>query len=196
MEIYKYDPLVPYTDSLLQLQEDTWKTLSKDEKASLLKTIAEIEYTTLGIEQNPVLVFSPLEKDTGGVFTYNDETITISMDELLSSSSEELINTICHESFHAYEHQLMELYSATDDKHKNLIIFKNVPKYIEESENYISRENDFPEYYKQQIEIDAREYASKASKHYINWGIKKIEEDQALYNLMEIFRDWNTDTDE
>lgn len=187
---YERDPLADYTDTLLMLQEDRWNTLSKEEKCSVLNEIVKLEYETLGISKEPVVYFSPIEKGTNAFYKSSDETINISMNELMTESSETLLNTVLHEVYHAYQNELIDLFWKTPEQYRELLFFKNIPSYVNEMAHYDSGEESFADYYTQKCEVDARKYAKRAAKHYLDYGAQYIENEQAFDDFMDFLRDW------
>lgn len=74
----------------------------------------------------------------------------------------DLVNTICHESYHAYEHRLIDMYESSSDQYKQLKVFEYATEYQKEFNNYteyLPELDNYEEYYYQLCEADARDYA-------------------------------------
>ena len=142
-----------------------------EEKKNLFQQLIDLECTYWGIE--PVgLVVEEYESETLMGY-YVDEGYTISIrEEMFDLPREEVINTLLHETHHAYVHELVESVDWGDknvEKNKNLRIYKELYKYKEGIENYISAETDYDSYYNNPIEVAAREYADEWTGNYLNY---------------------------
>jgi hypothetical protein len=69
---------------------------------------------------------------------------------------------IAEEVYHAYEHDMMELYSQTlTESQKSLWCFKDVESWIKNDESYvIGGKSSYEAYESQPIEAAAKEYAT------------------------------------
>ena len=158
-------------DMLRLWKEDTYTELSDEEKKNLFQQLIDLECAYWGIE--PVeLVVEEYESETLMGY-YVDENHIISIrEEMFGLPREEVINTLLHETHHAYVHKLMESEDLRDkniEKNKNLRIYKELYKYKEGIENYISAETDYDSYYNNPIEVAAREYAEEWTVNYLNY---------------------------
>ena len=158
-------------DMLKLWKEDTYAELSDEEKKNLFQQLIDLECTYWGIE--PVgLVVEEYDSETLMGY-YVDEGYTISIrEEMFNLPREEVINTLLHETHHAYVHELVESVDWGDnnvEKNKNLRIYKELYKYKEGIENYISAETDYDSYYNNPIEVAAREYADEWTGNYLNY---------------------------
>ena len=158
-------------DMLRLWKEDTYTNLSDEEKKTLFQQLIDLECTYWGIE--PVkLVVEEYESETlMGYYVDEDHIISI-REEMFDLPREEVINTLLHETHHAYVHKLMERVDLRDkniEKNKNLRIYKELYKYKEGIENYISAETDYDSYYNNPIEVAAREYAEEWTVNYLNY---------------------------
>lgn len=158
-------------DMLRLWKEDTYTELSDEEKKNLFQQLIDLECAYWGIE--PVkLVVEEYESETlMGYYVDEDHIISI-REEMFGLPREEVINTLLHETHHAYVHKLMESVDLRDkniEKNKNLRIYKELYKYKEGIENYISAETDYDSYYNNPIEVAAREYAGEWTVNYLNY---------------------------
>lgn len=158
-------------DMLRLWKEDTYTDLSDEKKKTLFQQLIDLECAYWGIE--PVkLVVEEYESETlMGYYVDEDHIISI-REEMFGLPREEVINTLLHETHHAYVHKLMESVDLRDkniEKNKNLRIYKELYKYKEGIENYISAETDYDSYYNNPIEVAAREYAGEWTVNYLNY---------------------------
>lgn len=158
-------------DMLRLWKEDTYTDLSDEKKKTLFQQLIDLECAYWGIE--PVkLVVEEYESETlMGYYVDEDHIISI-REEMFGLPREEVINTLLHETHHAYVHKLMESVDLRDkniEKNKNLRIYKELYKYKEGIENYISAETDYDSYYNNPIEVIAREYAEEWTVNYLNY---------------------------
>lgn len=151
---------------LLLLKEDTWKTLSVDEKLDVLQTVANIEQHYLGLPNELNVGASNLREGLAGCYSDSTHEITVSMDSLLNDSSEELVDTICHEAYHSFQHRTIDAYDEASDDMKDLYLYYDATIYKEEFSNYIDGKEDLCSYYTQTVERHARRYASSATDEY------------------------------
>lgn len=153
-------------DTVKLLHEKNWGNLTMEEKLEVVATVKNIEMSTFGISDEVYVKSSALEYGVAGGFSPSEQSIDIDMEFLRSAPSEEIVNTICHESYHAYEYQQVEVYRGLSDKYKDLPLFNKVEKYSYEFSNYIDGDEDFDAYESQAIEADARAYAELRTEAY------------------------------
>lgn len=164
---YSNETIEKNIDKLMQLQEDKWVSLSLDERLDILQTIADIERRYLGIPHELNVVYKDIEEtDILGHYLDKTHTITVNTPHLTNDDPFDLLNTICHESYHAYQHRLVEMYNESSEKFKELRVYIDVKDYAEEFANYTSGSEDKLTYFTQTCEEDARDYASSAVYEY------------------------------
>lgn len=153
-------------ERLAPLADDAqWAELSQDEKLEILNVILQIERTYLGIPYELTLTVKSLSNGDTGSFSPSDQCVAIAPSQL--EFPWESVQTICHESFHAYEQTIVELYNVTPETYRNLLLFDSAPTWAAEFANYIeSSEDTMDEYYEQEVEIAARNYAELAALDY------------------------------
>lgn len=158
------------SDQLAKLDEQVWETLNPVERLEVLRTLSEVEKSSLGISC-PIIVHSEtmFNRQTLGYYDNADNRITISQDSLEHNKSWILVSTLCHEMYHAYQEQLVKLYIKADPEEQNLEIFRPIKKYLEEYKDYVSPEEDVEGYFRQQSETDARKYAQEATIRYYKY---------------------------
>lgn len=159
-------------ESVLMLQEELWVDLSVPERLNILQTVANIERRYLGIPHKLNVGVANLGEYTLGYYDDRKHQVIVSLDSLINDPAEEVLNTVCHESYHAYQHCIVSVLENADEESKNLRLFRDARNYAEEFCDYKSGGNGFYDYYYQECEMDAREYAEDAVFDYY----KRIEE--------------------
>ena len=163
-----YDHLLSESaETIALLDEDSWSSITVQEKAGVLQKIANLERSNLGISNELNVCIANLEKK--GLWGYYDDStheIVIDMDLLLNGSVQDALRCLVHEAFHSFEHRIVDLYKEIDSSNKNLWIFRKVNIYAEEFEYYNDGEDTYSDYYEQQCETDARAYAEERVKFY------------------------------
>lgn len=163
-----YDQLLSESEETIALlDENIWTLLTVQEKAGALQIIANLERSYLGISNELNVCVANLEEE-GLLGRYDDSKheIIIDMDLLLSGSAQDALQCLLHEAFHSFEHRMVDLYEETEVSNKNLWIFRKVNIYAEEFEHYNDGEDAYTDYYEQQCETDAREYAEERIEFY------------------------------
>ena len=149
-------------ESLSKLVDGTWEETPESEKEPLLQVITNVVANRLGIADIPKTSVSEMrgEHDTmQGYYVHVNNSITVRESILTEATPDNVVNVICHEVYHAYAYCLVDVYIDTADELRGLDIFGNVGEYLENVVNYIRPEDSFEGYYRQQFEVDAREYA-------------------------------------
>lgn len=156
--------------TLVQLEEDTWQTLTLQQKLDVLQTVIDLEQSSLGLPYALTARVAQVEGDV--IASYNDRslTITISADDLETRSGGYMLEAICHEAYHAYQYRLLDLYTAAPEQSRSLQVFRSVEQYEKEFRDYESGEEDFEAYYTQACESDARDYAEER----VQWYVMKL----------------------
>ena len=150
-------------NELKQLRNSEWQKLSVQEKIDVLQIVANIEARVLGISTKLSLGAKNMSEYTVGLYEKDTDKIYINIDSLADCRAEEALNTICHESYHAYQAKMAEVYNNLNENEKKLKIFKDAQKYAENYDNYYFTGE---KYYNQPLEVDAREYAENAVGEY------------------------------
>ena len=149
--------------SLGDLRNDKWNDLLFSEKINVLNTVKYIELNDLGVDHDIQLICKDLGEHMQGCYEEHTHTIYLNETFLDSIGSAGWVDTVCHEIWHAKEHQLCRLYETMPEQYRNMPEFKNVPTYQYEFANYISADtNDHEQveaYASQMIEYEARQYA-------------------------------------
>ena len=155
-------------ETLVRLEEDTWQTLSLEEKLDALQTIANIERRYLGIPHEINVAAEYLEESHAAQYEERQHRIVINIDHLREGTAWDNVDTLTHEARHCYQHCLTEAYESADRDLKSLRIFKEARTYMEEFSSYKDGDQDYEGYYNQACETDARDYAESAAYEYMS----------------------------
>ena len=156
-----------------KLEQNTWVSLSANEKLDVLQVLCNAEKAKLGVK-NPIYIKSKaFQSNLLGEFIPTDNTILINAKRLEEDSSYSILTTVTHECYHSYERSLVKLYNSADDDQKNLMAFDRAKRYKEEFANYKDGENEG--YYWQAVEVDAREYSEQAADEYKDKILSHLE---------------------
>lgn len=153
-------------DSLRLLQEKEWRKLSVDEKLEVLSVVRNIETSYLGLSYEVYLTVKPTNDVVWGYYDHKEHTVVLNNELLSSGEAEECLHTLCHEMYHAYQNNQVELYQTVDERYKNMAMFSAARAYEEEFADYISGEDDYFEYLLQDTERTADLYADEAVEDY------------------------------
>lgn len=164
-------------DTLSLLLPEQWEPLSSAEKMDVLQEVADMERAYLGLPFELILKTDTLENPVIGSYRHADHQITIDTVHLTYSPPEKVLATILHESYHAYQHTLTNLYLDSDTNYRGLRIFRRTHTYAEEFASYTDGSSDLDQYAAQLVEIDARSYAEATVLDYYS----KLEEYKQLH---------------
>lgn len=148
------------------LREDAWADLSVEERVNVLQVVADIEALHLGIPRIPVSADLIVDAGTLAYYRPSEKRITLSKDYLANCLGHSALDSILHEMFHAYQHQIVEVYESLDEDSQKLALFNNAAQYSYEFENYSDGSIDFHAYYSQACEQHADQFAEDWSFEY------------------------------
>lgn len=154
-------------ETVLLLQQEQWERLDLPGRVQVMQVIADIEANYLGIGEVTVCS-GVLGEKTRGVYENNTRTVTLNLDLLGAGAARDVLKTLCHEVYHAYQHELVILYNSLSQEERQLFLFREAGKYKEEFESYIDGETDYEHYIEQWCEIDSNAYAYDAVEDYYN----------------------------
>lgn len=152
-----------HIEELAKLHDDTWKTLSVEEKLDVLQIVANIARTQLKIANELNVGAADLTGTVLGYYSDPVHEIVIRTDVLLEKSSYEAVHIICHEANHSLEYRLVDAYNAVNEDLKNLSIFDSAVSYKDEFANYKENEKNYFTYATMECEMDSEIYAEQAS---------------------------------
>lgn len=156
-------------ETVLNLREEVWKSLSTKAKLDTMQTVANIEATYLGLPHELNVTLGVLDKTTVALYSDPEHIIILNIDFFDSYSASNALNSLCHEAYHAFQHRLCDAYDTVDKPYQNLLAFRNVEYYKYEFSDYISGNDDFLTYYRQKCETDSRSYATSAVNSYYKY---------------------------
>lgn len=145
-----------YNSVIQCFKEENWTTYNFEQKAELVGGLVEFESKRLGV---PILKVDIRKLDLGivGQYVIDSKVIEIDSEWLKNASSSEIIEVVCHESFHYYEHYLMENIDWSSVP-TNTLYFEQIQDWKENERDYITSSSDYEGYINQPIERDAYEY--------------------------------------
>lgn len=148
------------------LDPDVWDTLTMEQRAELMQAICDYECTfVLGCEPVELHVGITSESSVVGEYSHAEKCITISTTLVENENVYEVLNTLFHESRHAYQHALADMYVSVnpyvDDAHKNLMPLAQAQSFYENFYDYAATDGDFDAYYNQTVEKDSRTWAEQ-----------------------------------
>ena len=150
--------------------QETWETLSINEKLRVLRQICICEANYFGIELPVSVVVNDLEEHILGKYNNYEQRITINRTYLENAKSEEALNLILHVYYHHWQYVLTNLWLNSSESDKKLRVFEHCEEYLNEMVNYQDGGDNFEEYvryYAQYLEGDARRYAAETTKVYL-----------------------------
>ena len=155
-----------------------WEDLTIEEKTGVLETIVRVECRYLGMKDAlPSLKVSYLEEGLLGQYNYEEDSITISYNYLVSEASGySILRVLTHELYHRYQHYLVAMLDALrssedTEKYADLLLLYDLTVYQNEIENYVSPDGSVISYYlydSQRLERDADKYGDSSTVEYYN----------------------------
>lgn len=150
---------------IMKLKQETWETLSANEKLEVCQVVANMECRYLGMDKLVPIKASNLEFGINGQYRALDNEIVLSIDHLERSSAVDVTQTIAHECYHAAQFLYKEIYDSLNEEQQNLYFFRDVSQFSKEIENYVDGKNGFERYYyTQDLEQSARRYAISSAE--------------------------------
>lgn len=159
------DTIAGHIEELCRLEDTAWAGLAVEERLDLLQTVANIERTYLGVPHELPVGAGVMEEGILGQYNPVTNQIALSLDHLAEDDVEDVLDTVLHECYHAYQHSVVELYSQSPERYRQLQMFTSAREYVEELGEYEDGEN-FTAYYTQRFEADARSYAEMGVEDY------------------------------
>lgn len=155
------DALDAHIEELQNLKPENYASLTVDEKMQLLQVVADIEGRYLGLDTRIRIGCSDLKEDVLGY--YKDSTKEIQIDtEYLDSEPREVICLLCHEMYHAAQHEYARIYDKLSQDEKKSYFLTEAAEYAEELKHYKNGEEggayEYFSYYSQTLEREARAY--------------------------------------
>lgn len=147
-------------------QEDAWQRLSRQEKLEALQTVADIEAGYLGLPHSLTVCAKELGQTVAGCYSDSAHEIHVNLSLLDHGDSLRLVQTVCHESYHAYQRRLCDAWQTAAPEYQNMLCFAQAPQFASDFANYIDGEEDYEGYKNQSCEETAREYALSAAAEY------------------------------
>lgn len=146
------------------ISEEKWGTLEEQEKVDVLQCISDYECVfILGCKTVNVQAGYLKNDYVRGEYTHAQKTITINEKHLRKSTVEEVLKTLLHETRHAWQHTISDMYNEIEDElsdeYKTLSFFRTAESIRDNFDSYNSGSGDFEEYYTQTVEVDSNDWA-------------------------------------
>lgn len=153
-------------DTLKLLEENNWAKLDTQERLDVLNTVVNIEVRYLGINDPITLECGKLEGTVAALYSDDDKRIVIDITYLSERRAHDSLHAICHECYHAYQRQQVELYSILPEEYRDMLMFDIVKEYEKEFADYTKASEDATAYLNQKCEVYAEEYAFSSVDDY------------------------------
>ncbi len=147
-----------------------WETKTAFEKSAALTVLETDICTELGINA-PSVYTGIIDEGTSAGYNPEKNSICIDYSWLKTADLMSSVDCIAHESYHAYQTKLINLYNnlSNEDKKLKMLSDNHIPEYVENSLNYISPDDkDYSEYLSQALEVDARAFAKDQMINILN----------------------------
>lgn len=155
-------------NNLKLLNDAQWTDAPVADKLKVLNVVARIEADYLGTP--PVQVYGTyMNMDTQGKYDPKNEKIYINLQIINSHYSSQALRTVLHEMYHHYQHTLCDMYEDLPPQYRDLQMFESVQQYQKEFKDYDDGSSDYEEYYDQEVERSAREYAEQGAVEYLEF---------------------------
>lgn len=169
---------------LRQLEKIPWEAISPKNKLNLLQSIVNIESSlrqTMSIQVTTL----QLPSGTRGMYSPVSHSILIDHAYLLQANWESILRTVLHEFKHSYDHYVAELAPvdpANLQRNRYRVALKS------DLDHYIPGTNStYQDYYYQQVEKEARQYAQNRLEWYAG---------ELSYFGIEMENDWRVGNDQ
>ena len=149
-------------DTLIKLDEQTWSTLSENDKLEVLKTVANTECEMFGI---PYYINVNIDENLRGTgvysnYEYGSRSIRVNPEILKDFYAHDCVMYIIRACFNVYQRCLCEVYLAVDEKYYDVPIFDDAVKYYNSFKEYDKISNDYIAVSKLLVVETATKYSS------------------------------------
>lgn len=155
--------------NLEEFRLHNWSNMKVEERLAVIRTTVDYQTNKLGIADVPVKTIREATEETLACFSPAEKEIFINVVYLASAPIDEVYETICHEVYHAYEYEIIDL--IQDLKKNQEVDIARIPYFDQASlwetasKTYsFDQAKSYEEYYNNDLEVSAREYAAKESK--------------------------------
>lgn len=154
-----------------------WSELSSEDKADTIYEVGLIELNYLGLPDvsSFEVISEKVNGGTAGNYSNSNHRITINYYYMNENNAQKNLLVILHESFHAYQHYVLETLDFDSDDVAHGYYYKQAREWNTNTECYVNGIVDFELYEAQPLERDASAYAEKRIAVY-NDAIKALNE--------------------
>ena len=154
------------TELFLCFGDSAWQEMTSEEKITVVQALVNFEVTEVLGVPDTIEVFSE-KNESSSLLGYYDEVennIFINSDLLEESTAQNCLETICHETFHYYQHYLISSLDW-DLEITGTWYFVQAAEWKYNSENYISASlSTYDLYSSQALETSAQEFAEQEAE--------------------------------
>lgn len=155
---------------LSRLDYSYWKKLEQKEREELAQLVADVEGNELGISHNLVVAYREFgEVKANSAYSSTEYKIYLDKAFFENATGEEVLQEITHQAYHAYERELVDLYTESDRQFQKLQVFAAIEKYVVELQKNIQALDDRQESDHAALEADALAYAQTRMEEYQKW---------------------------
>ena len=153
------------------VSEAEWKQLPTQDRQNKAIAYAKGCLEELGVKEGHYEIIFVKELSDSRLGYYDDEQKTICINNVWLGKTDEkqLLDCIFHESFHAYQAMISEIYGELQDEGYQVELFPDfadVSEYVRGYESYAADSNrSFEAYENNPVEYFAREYAAEKVEH-------------------------------
>ena len=149
-----------------------WPALTAGQKLEALQLAANDQQAALGLDFELNVALTALPENVLARYSHRTHTISVSLSALELYDGTENLDSVCHEAYHAYQHQLVEAYIRLPSGAQQTAQQQTVASYCREFRHYKGHRSGYDHYANQLCERNARMYALYAVAKYS--GAKEI----------------------
>lgn len=153
-----------YESVLTKLDPEIWRTLSLEDKQSVLKKIGdyECEYV-LGIDPVFVTVDKIGDDTLYGLYSHDKKEVKLNTHIVEASVADDAVETLLHELRHSWQHALIDMYDDIKphlkDEHRVISVIRDAVNFNKDLCDLYDDTYNFPYYLMSATEQDSRSWA-------------------------------------
>jgi len=143
-----------------------WPTLTAAQKLEQLQLAANDQQAALGLDFELNVALTTLPERSLSQYNHRTHTIAISLSALEAYDGAENLDSLCHEAYHAYQHQQVDVYTHLSPNLQQAENMQTAAAYAREFCHYKGLFASYDSYADQLCERNARTYALYAVAKY------------------------------
>ncbi len=143
-----------------------WSTLTAAQKLEQLQLAANDQQAALGLDFELNVALTTLPETSLALYNHRTHTIAISLSALEAYDGAENLDSLCHEAYHAYQHQQVDAYTHLPSNLQQAENMQTAAAYAREFRHYKGHFASYDSYANQLCERNARLYALYAVAKY------------------------------